>query len=101
MLELDFVGKLELYESCFNLDEYYKNKAAYLELIVRTKDRDPFMKELYDYAIAHQITLPANPATKNKAISRNIVKRAFDSLHQRGVRRTLSAVLERLVRRAH
>ena len=43
MLELDFVGKLERYRTCFDLDEYFKNRDKYLRLIVRTKERDHFM----------------------------------------------------------
>jgi hypothetical protein len=101
MLGLDFVGKLELYRACFNLDEYFKNRDKYLKLIIQTKDRDYFMKELYDYAIAHDIALAACE-NKNKhnniLVFWNIVNRVFTSLGQRGVQQTLSIALQRLMR---
>jgi hypothetical protein len=103
MLELDFLGKLELYRSCFDLDEYRKNREKYLRLIDQTKDRDYFMKELYEYAITHNIELPACEDKKihnNPLISWNIVNQALDSLHKRGVRQTLSVAIQRLRRRA-
>jgi hypothetical protein len=103
MLELDFLGKLELYRSCFDLDEYYKNRAEYLRLIIQRKDRDHFMKELFEYAIAHNIELPECEDTKKHVDSRipwNVVNQVFDSLHERGVRQTLSVALHRLKRRA-
>lgn len=103
LLELDFVGKLELYRSCFDLDEYHKNRAEYLKLIVQTRDHDPFMKELYEYAISHNIALPAYEHTKkhnNPATPWNVVNQVFDSLHKRGLRQTLSVALQRLKRRA-
>jgi hypothetical protein len=92
MLGLDFVGKLELYRACFDLDEYFKNRDTYLRMIVQKRERDYFMKELYDYAMTHDIALPSS---ENK----NIVNRVFDSLGQRGVRQTLSIALQRLMRR--
>lgn len=102
MLELDFVGKLELYRSCFDLDEYYKNRADYLSLVIQRKDCDHFMKELYEYAIAHNIALPesADPKQHNVLIPWHFVNQIFDSLHTRGVRQTFSAALKRLKRRA-
>jgi hypothetical protein len=103
MLELDFVGKLELYKSCFDLDEYYKNRTEFLRLVIQRKDRDHFMKELYEYAISHNIALPACEDTKKKRnahlIPWNVVNQLFDSLHKRGVR-PLSVALQRLKRRA-
>lgn len=95
MLGFDFVGKLELYRACFDVDEYFKKKGQYLRMIVQTKERDYSMKELYDYAMAHDIALPSSE-NKNRL---NIVNRVFDSLGQRGVRQTLSIALQRLMRR--
>jgi hypothetical protein len=101
MLGLDFVGKLELYRACFDLDEYYKKKDKYLRLIIQTKDCDHFMKELYDFAIAHDNALPSykNTNKHNDILVRwNFVNRVFNSLGQRGVRQTLSIALQRLMR---
>jgi hypothetical protein len=59
------------------------------------------MKELYEYAIAHDISLPSY-GNKNKhndvPVFWNIVNRVFTSLGQRGVRQTLSIALQRLMR---
>lgn len=102
MLELDFVGKLECYRTCFDLDEYVKNRDKYLRLIVRTKERDHFMTELYDYAMAHDIAfLHTSIQTRVMYILArwDIVNRALDSLGQRGVRQTLFIALQRLMRR--
>ena len=92
MLGLDFLGKLHLYRASFDLDEYFRKRDKYLGMIVQRRERDHFMKELYDYAIAHDIALPS-PENKN------IVNRVFDSLGQRGVRQTLSIALQRLMQR--
>ncbi len=101
MLGLDFVGKLELYRACFDLDEYFKNKDHYLRMIVQRSERDYFMEELYDYAMTHDIALPS-PEHANKdnygLVRRNILNRVFDSINQRGVRQTLSIALQRLMR---
>ena len=102
MLELDFVGKLERYRACFDVDEYFRNRDKYLRLIVRTKERDYFMTELYDYAIAHDIAfLHASIRTRIMYIlvRWDLVNRVVDSLEQRGVRQTLSIALQRLMRR--
>ena len=102
MLELDFVGKLERYRACFDVDEFFKNRDKYLRLIVRTKERDYWMAELYDYAIAHDIAF-LHTRIRTRIIyilvRWDIVNRVFDSLGQRGVRQTLSIALQRLMRR--
>jgi hypothetical protein len=92
MVGLDFVGKLQLYRASFDVDEYFRERDKCLGMIVQRKERDHFMKELYDYAMAHDIALPS-PEHKN------IVNRVFDSVGQRGVRQTLSIALQRLMRR--
>jgi hypothetical protein len=98
MLELDFVGKLDLYRNCFDLTEYHKNKKKYLSMIAQSKDHDHFMKELYDYATTHDIPLPAYDLAKrhqDTAIAWHTVRRFLASLKHRGVRQTLVAVRER------
>ncbi len=60
------------------------------------------MKELYEYAIAHNIPLPARePATQHKdsIFTRNTIGRIVDSLQRRGVRQTLAAVGQYVKRR--
>jgi hypothetical protein len=102
MLELDFVGKLELYRACFDVDEYFKRRDRYLRLIVQTREHDYFMQELYDYAIAHDIALPPyeNENKDNYLLGRrNTLNRVFNSLRQRGVRETVSIALQHLIRR--
>ncbi len=42
MLELDFVGKLELYRTCFDLSGYYEKKDEYLEAYCWIKRSRPF-----------------------------------------------------------
>lgn len=101
MLGLDFIGKLELYRACFDVDEYFKNKDQYLRMIVQKRARDSGMEELYEYAMTHDIALPSSEhANKDNygLVRRNILNRVLDSISQRGMRQTLSIALQRLMR---
>ena len=48
MLELDSIGKLELYKNVFDIDYFYKHKNEYLIWMMKNKNKGMFISEIYD-----------------------------------------------------
>lgn len=60
-LTLDLLGNLELYESVFNLDTYFKRKKAFIISVINNTKTDPFNREIYSLLVK-------NGHSKNKYI---------------------------------
>ena len=55
---LDVLGKLELYNNVFDLDDYYKNRTKYFASIILGRNGNPFQKEIYEAIQASGFRIP-------------------------------------------
>ena len=58
LVALDFIGSLDLFKNSFDLAKYKACKNIHLQHVVAYQYRDPFFRELVEYAKEHQIALP-------------------------------------------
>lgn len=58
LVALDFIGALDNFRNSFDIDKYKKDKKRHLYQVVGYSSRDPFFRELCDYAKENGIKLP-------------------------------------------
>lgn len=58
LVALDFLGVLNKFEKCFDIEKYNRDRKRHLQHIVTYASRDPFFRELCDYAKNNKINLP-------------------------------------------
>lgn len=58
LVALDFLGTLDRFEKSFDLKRYRKNRKRHLQHVVTYASRDPFFRELCDYAKVNNIQVP-------------------------------------------
>ncbi len=55
---LDLLGKIDLYNGVFDLDDYYKNRTKYFASIILNRHRNPFQREIYEAIQASGFRVP-------------------------------------------
>ena len=60
LVSLDFLNVLEKYTKSFDVEYYYSHRNWYLTRFWMQKNYSPFMKENYEYAKKHNITIPVS-----------------------------------------
>lgn len=58
LVALDFIDALDNFKNSFDVERYRKNKKRHLQHVVTYAARDPFFRELCDYAKCNNIKLP-------------------------------------------
>ncbi len=58
LVALDFIGALDNFRKSFDVERYKKNRKRHLQHVVTYASRDPFFRELCDYAKSNRIPMP-------------------------------------------
>jgi hypothetical protein len=58
LLTLEIAGKINKFESVFNLNSYYRNKSRYLAQVLAYHNNDLYLNEIYDEILLNNFKIP-------------------------------------------